>query len=70
MLVLVAPRLVATDRLAARMSVDVDTSNEWFIRYDNDMEVVSAYREEARRHGTHFLEAADLNPLTNLKTSI
>ena len=49
--------------MAARMSVYVDTSDEWFIRYGNDMEVMSAYHEETRRHGTHFLKAADLNPL-------
>lgn len=51
------PTSAAKERLATRMIGYVDTSDEWFIRYDNDMEVVSAYREEAHRYGTHFLEA-------------
>lgn len=53
---------MAKDRLAARVSVYFDTSDKWFIRYDNDMEVVSAYGDEARRNGTLLLEVADLNP--------
>lgn len=44
----------------ARMSRYVDTQNGWFIRYDNDWEIVSAYREQARRFAQGFPEAEAL----------
>lgn len=47
-------------RIHARMARYVDTSNGWFIRYDNDWNLVEIYREEARRFGRHFLEAEAL----------
>ena len=47
-------------RVHARMARYVDTPNGWFIRYDNDWNLVSIYREEARRYGRRFLEAEAL----------
>ncbi|WP_157766676.1 hypothetical protein [Caballeronia sordidicola] len=47
-------------RIHARMAGYVDTSNGWFIQYDNDWHIVSTYREEARRYGHRFLEAEAL----------
>lgn len=44
----------------ARMTRYVDTPNGWFIRYDNDWNLVAIYREEARRFGRRFLEAEAL----------
>lgn len=47
-------------RIHARMAGYVDTSNGWFIQYDNDWHIVSTYRQEARRYGRRFLEAEAL----------
>jgi hypothetical protein len=38
----------------------VDSSNGWFIRYDNDWEIVTAYRGEARLLGLGYPEAEAL----------
>lgn len=48
------------ERLHARMESYVDSSNEWFIQYDNDWDIVLAYREEAQRFGLGFLESEAL----------
>jgi hypothetical protein len=47
-------------RLHARMAKYVDTSDGWFIRYDNDWHIVSTYHDEAWRYGRRFLEAEAL----------
>lgn len=47
-------------RLHVRMKKYVDSPDGWFIRYDNDKEIVMAYRERARLHGQGFLEAEAL----------
>lgn len=44
----------------ARMARYVDSPDGWFIRYDNDWNIVSAYRDEAWRYGRRFLEAEAL----------
>ncbi|MFC4299027.1 hypothetical protein ACFO0J_13345 [Castellaniella hirudinis] len=44
----------------ARMSRYVDVHNDWFIRYENDWEIVMAYREKAKSLGQNFLEAEAL----------
>jgi hypothetical protein len=48
------------ERLHSRMRRYVDSPDGWFIRYDNDWEIVMAYREEARLHGQGYLEAEAL----------
>lgn len=44
----------------ARMARYVDSPDGWSIRYDNDWNLVSIYREEARRYGRRFPEAEAL----------
>ncbi|QKD44907.1 hypothetical protein HF896_15405 [Alicycliphilus denitrificans] len=44
----------------ARMRGYVDVHDNWFIRYENDWEIVMAYREKARSLGQGFLEAEAL----------
>lgn len=43
-------------RLNKRMKSYVDTPDGWFIRYNNDDEIVSAYLSRARRYGKRCLE--------------
>jgi len=47
-------------RLRHRMRGYVESVDGWFIRYDNDKEIVSAYRESARAYGSDFLEGEAL----------
>ena len=47
-------------RIHARMARYVDTPDGWFIRYDNDWEIVSIYRDAARHFGRSFLESEAL----------
>lgn len=47
-------------RIHARMARYVDTPDRWFIRYDNDWEIVSIYRDAARSFGRSFFEAEAL----------
>jgi hypothetical protein len=47
-------------QIHARMARYVDTPNGWFIQYDNDLEIVSIYRDEAWRFGRSFFEAEAL----------
>jgi hypothetical protein len=47
-------------RIYDRMEKYVDTPDGWFIRYDNDWEIVSIYQDEARRYGRRFREAEAL----------
>lgn len=47
-------------RIHARMMRYVDTPDGWFIRYDNDWEIVSIYRDAAWQFGRSFLEAEAL----------
>lgn len=44
-------------QLRRRMKSYVNTSTGWFIRYDNDQEIVSAYLRKARLYGSRYLEA-------------
>ncbi|MDH4609718.1 hypothetical protein [Pseudomonas sp. BN102] len=44
-------------RLRERMKSYVDAPGGWFIHYESDMEIVSAYQERARLYGKGFLEA-------------
>lgn len=57
-----SPRLSAEqwNEIHARMSGYVDVHDRWFIRYENDWEIVMAYREKARSLGQGFLEAEAL----------
>lgn len=48
------------DSRHSRMRKYVDSPDGWFIKYDNDWEIVAAYREQARRHGMGQLEAEAL----------
>lgn len=48
------------DSRHARMRKYVDSPDGWFIRYDNDWEIVAAYREQARCHGMGWMEAEAL----------
>lgn len=47
-------------RLRKRMKSYVDAPGGWFIRYDNDQEIVSTYLTRARRYGSGYLEAEAL----------
>lgn len=47
-------------RLLKRMESYVDAPGGWFIRYDNDQEIVSTYIERARQYGKRYLEAEAL----------
>lgn len=47
-------------RLRKRMKSFVDVHGGWFIRYDNDQEIVSTYLARAKRYGTAYLEAEAL----------
>ncbi|WP_412022658.1 hypothetical protein [Burkholderia cepacia] len=47
-------------RVHARMESYVDTQDDWFIRYENDWEIVSIYRNAARQFGHGFFEAEAL----------
>lgn len=42
--------------LRNRMKSYVDTPDGWFIRYDNDWDIVHAYRKKAERYGRRFPE--------------
>lgn len=44
-------------QLRKRMKSYVDAPSGWFIRYDNDQEIVSAYLGRARLYGRRYLEA-------------
>lgn len=44
-------------KLHARMRRYVQSTDGWFIRYDNDWQIVEAYREKARLLGQGYLEA-------------
>jgi PAS domain-containing protein len=43
-------------RLRKRMRSYVESSDEWFIRYDNDWDIVQAYRMKAEDYGRNFIE--------------
>lgn len=45
------------NKLHARMKRYVQSTDGWFIRYDNDWQIVEAYREKARLFGQGYLEA-------------
>ena len=47
-------------RLRRRMKSYVDAPGGWFIRYDNDQEIVSAYLARARHYGRPYMEAEAL----------
>ncbi|MFV0888153.1 hypothetical protein ACNKH9_15595 [Metapseudomonas otitidis] len=47
-------------RLRKRMKSYVDAPDGWFIRYDNDQEIVSTYLARARHYGSCYLEAEAL----------
>lgn len=49
-------------RIYRRMHSYVDAVDGWFIRYENDMEIVSTYRKEARDYSSTFLEGEALSP--------
>lgn len=44
------------NKLHARMKKYVQPSDDWFIRYDNDWEIIKAYRENARLFAHSFPE--------------
>lgn len=44
------------NRLHARMKKYVQSSDEWFIRYGNDWEIIEAYRENAKLYANGFPE--------------
>ncbi|UUQ65641.1 hypothetical protein NLK61_03035 [Pseudomonas fuscovaginae UPB0736] len=48
------------NRLHKRMKSYVDAPGGWFIRYDNDQEIVAAYLEKARLYGKRYFEAEAL----------
>jgi len=48
------------NHLRKRMKSYVDAPGGWFIRYDNDQEIVSTYLARARRYGSGYLEAEAL----------
>lgn len=48
------------NKLHARMKRYVQPTDGWFIRYDNDWEIIEAYREKARLYGKGYLEAEAL----------
>ena len=50
------PTLEEKKELWDRMRGYVDTDPQTFIRYDNDLEIVSSYRADARAYGQHYLE--------------
>ncbi|MEN3067550.1 hypothetical protein [Uliginosibacterium sediminicola] len=56
----VAPNEIDWDGLRQRMSSYVDVASEWFIRYDNDWEIVLAYRDAARDFGIGYFESEAL----------
>lgn len=45
------------NKLYARMKTYVQPSDGWFIRYENDWQIVNAYREKARLLGQRYPEA-------------
>lgn len=45
------------DKLWQRMSSYVGVASKWFIRYDNDWEIVLAYRDAARDFGVGYCES-------------
>lgn len=47
-------------RIHRRMKLYVDSVDDWFIRYDNDMKIVSAYRTEAEDYRARFMEGEAL----------
>lgn len=47
-------------RVRRKMLSYVDSVDGWFIRYDNDMKIVSAYRRAASEYGVDFLEGEAL----------
>lgn len=47
-------------KLLKRMTSYVDAPGGWFIRYDNNQEIVSTYIERARHYGKRYLEAEAL----------
>ncbi|MBQ1763891.1 MAG: hypothetical protein IIZ92_13430 [Aquincola sp.] len=49
-------------RVHRRMLSYVDSADGWFIRYDNDMRIVSEYRRVASDYGADFLEGEALSP--------
>lgn len=52
-----SPNKIDWDKLRRRMSSYVDVASEWFIRYDNDWEIVRAYRDAARDFGIGYFES-------------
>jgi hypothetical protein len=47
-------------RISRRMSAYVDSVDNWFISYDNDMEIVQTYRQKAANYGARYLEGEAL----------
>ncbi|WP_158704686.1 hypothetical protein [Ectopseudomonas mendocina] len=47
---------IENKKITRKMYSYVDCANEWFIKYDNDFELVNLYRKKAAIYGHNFLE--------------